>query len=325
MRAITTPTFGGPDVLRFADVPDPEPAPGEVLVRVAATAVNRADLLQRQGFYHPPPGESDVLGLECAGIVERVGDGVTGWQKGDEVCALLAGGGYAELVAAPAGQLLPVPKGLSVVEAAALPEVVCTVWSNVFMIAHLLPHETLLVHGGASGVGTIAIQLARRAGARVFVTAGTPEKLERCRSLGAEVAINHRTEDFVARVKEETDGKGVDVILDNMGAKYLPRNVASLATNGRLVVIGMQGGMKGELDLGRLLDKRAAVIATSLRMRSRMEKAAVVAAVREHVWPLVEAGDVHPIVHEVLPLAEAARAHRMLEEGVSVGKVVLTV
>jgi putative PIG3 family NAD(P)H quinone oxidoreductase len=267
MRAITITEPGGPDVLRLREVPDPEPGPGEVVVRVAATAVNRADLMQRQGHYPPPPGASPYPGLECSGTVLEVGEGVTGWSAGDEVCALLSGGGYAERVAVPAEQLLPRPDGVDLVDAAALPEVTCTVWSNVFLTAGLRPGEVLLVHGGSSGIGTMAIQLGREAGARVAVTAGTAEKLRACRDLGADVLVNYRDEDFVQAVREATDGAGADVVLDNMGAKYLARNVEVLAPNGRVVVIGLQGGRRAELDLGALLGKRAAVIATSLRAR----------------------------------------------------------
>lgn len=325
MRAVVAAEPGGPEVLQVTELPNPEPGPGEVLVDVAATAVNRADLLQRKGFYPPPPGASDVIGLECSGTVAALGEGVTGWSVGDEVCALLAGGGYAERVVVPAGQLMPVPAGVGLVEAAALPEVACTVWSNVFMVAGLQPSETLLVHGGAGGIGTMAIQLATALGARVLTTAGSADKLERCRELGAAVAINYREEDFVAVAKEATDGAGVDVVLDNMGAAYLSRNVDVLAKGGRLVVIGMQGGTKGELDLGVLLGKRGAVIATTLRARPVEEKAAICAAVAEHVWPLVADGVVRPIVHTTLPLADAADAHRLMEDSGHVGKIVLTV
>ncbi|MFH8344821.1 NAD(P)H-quinone oxidoreductase [Streptomyces sp. NPDC018045] len=325
MRAITIPEPGGPDALVWAEVPDPQPSEGEVLVEVAATAVNRADLLQRQGFYDPPPGASPYPGLECAGRVKALGPGVSGWSVGDEVCALLAGGGYAEQVVVPAGQLLPVPKGLDMAAAAALPEVTCTVWSNVFMIAHLRPGETLLVHGGSSGIGTMAIQLAKAVGARVAVTAGSADKLARCAELGADILVNYRDQDFVEEVRKATDGKGADVILDIMGAKYLDRNVKALATNGRLAIIGLQGGAKGELNLGALLTKRGAVTATSLRGRPLAEKAAIVAAVREHVWPLVENGRVRPIVDRTLPIAEAAEAHRIVDASSHVGKVVLTV
>ncbi|WP_354641540.1 NAD(P)H-quinone oxidoreductase [Kitasatospora camelliae] len=325
MRAITIPQPGGPEVLTWEEVPDPVPAAGEVLVEVAATAVNRADLLQRQGYYDPPPGSSPYPGLECAGRIVALGPGVSGWGVGDEVCALLAGGGYAERVAVPAGQLLPVPKGLTAAEAAALPEAASTVWSNVFQVAQLRPGETVLVHGGASGIGTMAIQLAKAVGARVLVTAGGPEKLARCAELGADVGVDYREQDFVEAVREATGGAGADVILDIIGAKYLQRNVDALAVNGRLVVIGLQGGVKAELDLGSLLRKRAAVVATNLRGRPLAEKAAIVAAVREHVWPLVEAGVVRPVVHRVLPILEAGDAHRVLEAGEQVGKVVLTV
>jgi putative PIG3 family NAD(P)H quinone oxidoreductase len=325
MRAITVAEPGGPEALVWSEVPDPVPGEGEVLVRVAATAVNRADLLQRQGLYDPPPGASPYPGLECAGRIAAVGPGVAGWAVGDEVCALLSGGGYAELVEVPAGQLLPVPRGLSPVEAAALPEVVNTVWSNVFMVAHLRPGETLLVHGGASGIGTMAIQLGKAVGARVLVTAGGEEKRKRCLELGADAAIDYREQDFVAAVRDATDGAGADVVLDIMGAKYLSRNLDALAVNGRLTVIGLQGGTRAELDLGKLMAKRAAVAATTLRARPTAEKAAIVAAVREHVWPLIEAGRVRPVVDRVLPITEAAEAHRVVEAGGHVGKVVLSV
>lgn len=325
MHAITISEPGGPEALVWAEVPDPEPGEGEVLVEVAASAVNRADLLQRQGFYDPPPGASRYPGLECSGTVVELGPGVSGWSVGDQVCALLAGGGYAERVAVPVGQLLPVPEGVGLVEAAGLPEVACTVWSNVFMVAHLRPGETLLVHGGASGIGTMAIQLAKAVGAKVAVTAGSAEKLARCAELGADTGINYRDEDFVERIREVTDGSGADVILDIMGAKYLPRNVDALAVSGRLVVIGLQGGVKGELNLGKLLAKRAAVAATSLRRRPKGEKASIVAAVREHVWPLVGSGRVRPVVDRVVPMADAAEAHRVVEAGEHVGKVLLAV
>jgi putative PIG3 family NAD(P)H quinone oxidoreductase len=325
MKAITIPEPGGPEALTWTDVPDPEPGPGEVLVEVVATAVNRADLLQREGHYAPPPGASPYPGLECSGRIVELGRGVEGWAVGDEVCALLSGGGYAEKVAVPVGQLLPVPAGVTVQDAAALPEVVSTVWSNIFMLAGLRPEETLLVHGGTSGIGTMAIQLARNLGARVIVTAGTEEKLQRSRELGADVAINYREEDFVEAVQASTDGHGADVILDNMAAKYLARNIAALALNGRLVVIGMQGGTKAELDLGALMGKRAAVLATSLRARPPEEKAAIVASVREHVWPLLESGAVRPVIDRVLRMADAAAAHRVVEAGEHIGKVLLAV
>jgi putative PIG3 family NAD(P)H quinone oxidoreductase len=322
MRAVTAPDPGGPEALTVIELPDPEPGPGEVVIDVVASAVNRADTLQRQGFYPPPKGASDVLGLECSGRVSAVGEGVEGHQVGDEVCALLAAGGYAEKVVVPAGQVMPLPPGVDVKTAAAFPEVACTVWSNVFMIAHLQPDETLLVHGGAGGIGSFAIQLAKALGSRVFTTAGTAEKLELCESLGADRAINYHDEDFVEVLKE---AGGADVILDNMGAKYLPLNVPALATEGRLVVIGMQGGSKGELDLGMLLSKRAAVIATSLRARPAEEKAAICAAVVEHVWPLIGEGKVRTVVHEEVPLEEVSRAHELMESGSHSGKILLVV
>jgi putative PIG3 family NAD(P)H quinone oxidoreductase len=265
------------------------------------------------------------MGLECSGRIAALGEDVTGHQVGDEVCALLAGGGYAERVVVPVGQLMPVPAGVDLVTAAALPEVACTVWSNVFMIAGLRPDEAFLVHGGAGGIGTFAIQLASASGARVFTTAGTPEKRAQCVELGAEVAIDYREEDFVEVVRQHTEGKGADVVLDNMGAKYLARNVSVLADKGRLVIIGMQGGTRAELDIAQLLNKRGAVIATQLRGRSRDDKAAICASVVEHVWPLVADGSVKPVVHDVLPLDRIADAHRMIEDSAQVGKVLLTV
>ncbi|MEU6523315.1 NAD(P)H-quinone oxidoreductase [Streptomyces sp. NPDC046924] len=323
MYAITIPEPGGPEALVWEQVPDPVPGPGEVLVEVVAGAVNRADIMQRQGFYDPPPGASPYPGLECSGRITALGPGVTGWAVGDEVCALLAGGGYAQQVAVPVGQLLPVPEGLDVKQAAALPEVVCTVWSNVFMVAHLRPGETVLVHGGSSGIGTMAVQLAKAVGARIAVTAGTKEKLDHCAELGADILINYREQDFVAELKEATGGAGADVILDIMGAKYLDRNVQALAVNGRLAIIGLQGGVKGELNIGALLSKRAAISATSLRARPPEEKAAIVAAVRDHVWPLIADGHVRPVVDRELPMSEAAEAHRVVEESGHIGKVLL--
>ncbi|MEU0050116.1 NAD(P)H-quinone oxidoreductase [Streptomyces sp. NPDC006184] len=323
MHAITIPQPGGPEALVWDEVPDPVPGEGEVLVEVVASAVNRADIMQRQGFYDPPPGASAYPGLECSGRIAALGPGVAGWSVGDEVCALLAGGGYAEKVAVPAGQLLPVPRGVDLRQAAALPEVACTVWSNVFMVAHLRPDETLLVHGGSSGIGTMAIQLAKALGARVAVTAGTKEKLDFCGELGADVLINYREQDFVAEIRDATDGAGADVILDNMGAKYLDRNVQALAVNGRLAIIGMQGGTKGELNIGALLAKRAAVSATSLRARPLDEKATIVAAVREHVWPLLADGHVRPVVDREVPMPQAPEAHHLVEASGHIGKVLL--
>jgi putative PIG3 family NAD(P)H quinone oxidoreductase len=325
MRAITLPRYGDADVLTLNDVPDAVAGPGEVLVEVVATAVNRADVLQRKGFYPPPPGASPYPGLECSGRITALGSGVAGWEINDEICALLTGGGYAALVAVPVGQLMPVPAGVGLVEAAALPEVVCTVWSNVFQLAALQPGEVLLVHGGTSGIGTMAIQLAVRNGSRVLCTVGSAEKAERAEQLGAERGIRYNDEDFVEVVRELTDGRGADVVLDNMGASYLARNVQALAPGGRLVVIGLQGGITGELDLGVLLAKRAAVHATSLRSRPVAEKAAIVSAVLGGVWPAIEAGDVRPVIDRVLPLAQAAQAHRLMEASTHIGKIVLAV
>lgn len=318
MQAITLPSYGGPEVLTLATVDDPVAGPGEVLVDVTATAVNRADLLQRQGFYNPPPGASAYPGLECSGVISALGAGVAGWAVGDEVCALLSGGGYAEKVAVPVGQLLPVPAGVSLVESAALPEVACTVWSNVFGLAGLQPGERLLVHGGTSGIGTMAIQLAVCHRADVVVTVGSTHKAARALELGASKAVLYKDEDFV-------EAGPFDVILDNMGAKYLARNVEALATDGRLVVIGMQGGVSAELNLGQLMQKRASVRATSLRARPATEKADIVAAVLAGVWPWVAAGDVRPIIDQVLPLSAAADAHRVVEASTHIGKVVLQV
>ena len=315
---------GGPEVLEVVDVDPPSAAIGEVILDVAAAGLNRADVSQRRGFYAPPPGVTDILGLECSGVISALGDDVSEWSIGDRVCALVAGGGYAEQVAVPAGQLLPAPAGLDLITAAGLPEVACTVWSNVFMVAGLRPDEWLLVHGGSGGIGTMAIQLAKALGASVLTTVGSAAKQSFVRELGADVAINYREDDFVEAVRSATDGKGADVILDNMGAKYLARNVESLATAGRLVVIGLQGGASGELDLGLLMRKRAAVLSTSLRSRPAGEKAVVVASVREHVWPLVEDGVVKPIVHKVLPLESAPEAHRLMESSSHLGKILLT-
>jgi putative PIG3 family NAD(P)H quinone oxidoreductase len=328
MKAVVHSEPGGPDVLTLGEVPDPVPGVGEVLLDVAATAVNRADLLQRAGNYPPPAGASNVLGLECSGRIAALGDGVTGWQVGDEVCALLSGGGYAERVTVPAMQLLPVPAGLDLISAAALPEVACTVWSTVFdgpPAAALLPGESFLVHGGSSGIGTMAIQLAAAQGSRVFATAGTEEKVAACRKLGADVAINYRDEDFVEVIRQQTGGAGVDVVLDTVGAKYLERNVTALATGGRISVIGLLGGATGTLNLATLMAKRATIFAAGLRARPMEQKAAIVTGTQAHVWPLIETGRVRPVVHEVLPLAEAAQAHRTVESSGHIGKLVLAV
>jgi putative PIG3 family NAD(P)H quinone oxidoreductase len=325
MRAVVCTGAGGREVLGLDEVPDPVPGPGEILLRVRATAVNRADIMQREGAYPPPPGASDILGLECAGHVLAVGGGVDDWSVGDPACALLAGGGYAEQVVVPAGQVVPIPAGIELAPAGGLVEVAATVWSNVFMLAGLQRGETLLVHGGAGGIGTMAIQLAVALGARVAVTAGTPARLERCAALGAEVLVDYHEQDFVAEVLAATDGRGADVVLDSLGASYLTRNLETLATSGRLVIIGLQGGAKAEIDLSTLLVKRCAVLATTLRARPPAEKAAIMAGVVEHVWPLVADGVVQPVVHTILPLEQVAEAHRIVEDGEAVGKVVLTV
>ncbi len=323
MRAITVDTPGGPEALRYGDAPDPVPTEGQVLIEVAATTVNRADLLQRQGFYPPPPGASDILGLECSGRVAALGPGVARWRVGDEVCALLPGGGYAELAVADEGHCLPVPAGVSLVESAALPEAACTVWSNLVTVGRLTAGETLLVHGGASGIGTTAIQVAVALGARVVVTAGSAAKVRRCLELGASDGFDYTAEDFVARVRSVTDGRGADVVLDIIGGRYLAQNVDVLAVGGRLVVIGLQGGTKGELDLGRLLVKRASVAATALRSRPSDDKSAIVADVEAHVWPMVSSGAVRPVIDRALPLADAAEAHRAVGASEHVGKVLL--
>lgn len=326
MRAITLAGVGGPEVMTWAQVPDPaEPGPGEVLIDVLAAGVNRADLLQRRGFYPPPPGASTILGLECAGVIAAVGAGVDEWQPGDAVCALLSGGGYAERVLAPATGLLPIPEGVDPASAAALPEVAATVWSNLVMRAGLHAGQLVLVHGGGSGIGTHAIQVAVSLGAQVAVTAGSAFKLTGCRELGASILIDYATTDFVAVLAEHG---GADVILDNMGAAYLGRNIAALAADGQLCVIGMQGGAVGELNLAALLAKRGTIHATGLRARpatGRGSKAAVIAEVRRHVWPLVAEGVVVPVVAAELPIAQAPAAHRLLDSPETVGKVLLRV
>lgn len=322
MRAIVAES---PEVLSWQEIDDVRPAAGEVLIRVAAAGVNRADLLQAAGKYPPPPGASATIGLEVAGEVAAVGDGVSDWTVGQQVCALLSGGGYAEYVAVPAPQVLPIPDGVDLVDAAGLPEVACTVWSNLVQTAGLTEGQQLLVHGGASGVGSHAIQVAHQLGAWVAVTAGSEAKLAFCRELGADVTINYHDEDFVARVRE---AGGADVILDIMGAVYLDRNIDALANDGRLIVIGMQGGVKGELNLGKLLAKRAGVIATALRGRpveGPHGKGAVVAAVTDEVWPMLADGRIKPVIGARLPIEQAAEAHRLLSSGEVAGKVVLTV
>ncbi|WP_374927998.1 NAD(P)H-quinone oxidoreductase [Kytococcus sedentarius] len=323
MRAIVIDDSGEKPALTLSEVDSPTPGEGEVLLDVVAAGVNRADLVQASGKYPPPPGESELIGLEVSGRIAALGSGDTGdWAVGDEACALLAGGGYAEQVSVPAGQLLPVPAGIDLVTAAALPEVACTVWSNLVDAGRLTSGETVLLHGGSSGIGTMGIQVAKALGARVAVTAGSAEKLERCRELGADVLINYKESDFVEEVRSATDD-GADVILDLMGGEYLGRNVEALAKDGRLVIIGLMGGRSAELDLGRMLQRRLSVAATSLRGRPRAEKARIVAAVRENLWPRIEAGEIRPVVQEVLPLAEAQRAHQVLKDSQHVGKVLL--
>ena len=324
MYAITVAEPGGPEKMQWTEVADPEVGPGEVLIDVAASAVNRADLLQRQGNYPPPPGASPIIGMECSGVIAEVGEGVTGWTVGEEVCALLAGGGYATRVAVPAAQLLPLPEGLDLVTAAALPEVACTVYSNVVAHAALAAGETFLVQGGSSGIGTHAIQVAKALGARVAATAN-PARFDVCRELGADIVIDYGS-DVPAALKEATDGYGADVILDNMGAKGLAANISALAPDGRLLIIGMQGGVKAELNIGALLAKRASITAMGLRGRpvdGPTGKREVVRGVREQIWPLVADGRVGPVVHARFPLADAGEAHRTLEAGGVVGKLLL--
>ncbi|MGH4010067.1 MAG: NAD(P)H-quinone oxidoreductase [Pseudonocardiaceae bacterium] len=322
MRAITITEYGGPEGLRISEQPDPRPGPGEILIDVAATAVNRADLMQRQGRYPPPPGASEILGLECAGTVAELGEGVSGFAVGDEVCALLAGGGYAEQVAAPAGQVMPLPPGVDLLTAGGLPEVACTVWSTVVMHAGLAAGELLLVHGGSGGIGTHAIQVGRALGAQVATTAAAA-RLPRCAELGAQILIDYHEQDFA----EQLHGRA-DVILDNMGARYLSRNLAALAPDGRLVVIGFQGGTTAELNLAALLPKRTSVAAIGLRGRpvdGPHGKTAICADVVARLWPMFGDGRIKPVVHATLPLAQAAQAHRMLEAGGAVGKILLTI
>jgi putative PIG3 family NAD(P)H quinone oxidoreductase len=326
VKAILPTGRGGPEVLEYVDAPDPEPGPGEVLLDVAATAVNRADLVQRQGHYPPPPGASEILGLECSGTVAALGagvEGVDGVELGMPACALLAGGGYATKVAVPVGQVMPLPDRVDLVTAASFPEAAATVWSNVMMVAGLRAGETFLVHGGAGGIGTFAIQLTKALGAQVIATAGSPEKLDLCRSLGADVAIDYREQDFVKVVAQVTDGHGADVILDNMGAAYLDRNLDTLATEGRLIVIGFQGGSRAAMDLRKIFVKRAAVFSASLRARPVGEKTTICSEVADHVWPLVAEGTIRPVIGRTLPLAEAAEAHRLMESGESTGKILL--
>ena len=327
MHAISLTGFGDPDVMQWTTHPQPVPAAGEVVIDVAAAGINRADINQRQGHYPPPAGATEILGLEVSGVISEVGPAVTGWEIGDRACALLSGGGYAERVAVPASQVLPIPDGVDLHTAAALPEAACTVWSNLATTAHLRQGETVLIHGGGSGIGTHAIQVAQALGVRVAVTAGSPKKLDACRVLGADILINYTDTDFVTAVKDSTDGHGVDVVLDNMGAAYLARNVSALADGGRLVVIGLQGGWDGTLNLAKLMAKRASVHSTSLRSRpttGRGGKADIVDDVVKHVWPMISAATVRPVVHAVLPIGEVAAAHRMLDGTDTIGKVLVT-
>ena len=324
MRAVTITAPGGPHVLVERTFLDPTPGPGEVLIAVAAAGVNRADLLQREGRYPPPAGAPTWPGLEVSGTIAAVGPEVSGWTIGDRVCALLSGGGYADLVVAPAAQLLPVPAGLDLVTAAALPEAVCTAWSNLVDAGALRAGQWVLVQGGSGGVGSIAIQLAVALGAHVVATAGGPERAARCAGLGAEVVIDHRAQDLVPAVLAATGGRGVDVVLDVLGAGGLAANLAVLATGGRLVVIGMQRGRRTELDLGLLLERRLSIIGTTLRSRPAEEKAALVAAVRAGAWPMLDDGRLRPLVHARLPFSRAAEAHELLESGQVFGKVLLT-
>ncbi|MEU4219595.1 NAD(P)H-quinone oxidoreductase [Actinoplanes sp. NPDC026623] len=322
MHAITIEQPGGPEALLWAEVPDPTPGPGEVVVEVTAAGVNRADLMQRQGHYPPPAGVPPYPGMECSGVITEVGPGVTGHHVGERVCALLAGGGYAERVAVPEGQLLPIPQGMSLREAAALPEVACTVWSNVVDIARLRQGDSLLVHGGGGGIGTFAIQLGKALGATVIVTAREPKHAQLL-ALGADLAIDYTSTDFVAATRDFTEGRGATVILDIVGAKYLDRNVAALAPDGRIAIIGMQGGRRGELDLGALMSKRGSVSATTLRARPVADKARIVRGVRERVWPLVDAGTIRPIIDRAIPMRDAAAAHRLMESSDHIGKILL--
>jgi len=326
MRAVLLDGFGGPEVMRLGEAPIPQPAEGQVLVRVAATSVNRADLQQRTGNYNPPPGESEILGLEVAGVIAELGPGVTGWQVGDRVMSLVGGGGYAEFAAAPASTLMPIPDGIDLVHAAGITEVFITAYLNVFREAALRPGETLLVHGGASGVGTAAIQLAKALGpSPVIVTVGSEDKAEACRSLGADHVILYKQEDFAERVQALTDGRGADVILDHIGAAYLEPNMACLALYGRLVIIGLLGGAKAELNIGRMMVKRQRIIGSVLRARPVAEKAAITAAFREAALSQFTTGELKPVIHEVMPLAEARRAHELIAANANIGKVILEV
>lgn len=325
MRAVEITKPGGPEVLAITDRPVPSPAAGEILIEIHAAGINRPDVFQRMGRYDPPPGASDIPGLEVAGIVTALGPEVTGLTVGDRVCALVAGGGYAEFCTAPAVQCLPVPDGLSLVEAAALPETFFTVWSNVFDRGRLGEGETILIHGGSSGIGTTAIQLAKSIGARVFTTAGSSEKCEACTRLGADRAINYREEDFAAVVQEETGGRGVDLVLDMVGGDYIPRSIACLATNGRHVSIALLKGSKSEIDFNAIMRKRLTLTGSTLRPRPIADKAAIATKLREHVWPKITQGSIRPLVHDTFPLADASKAHSLMESSAHIGKIVLVV
>jgi NADPH2:quinone reductase len=325
MKAIEIEHPGGPEVLRMVERPVPEPGPGELLIRVEAAGVNRPDVMQRLGKYPPPPGASDIPGLEIAGTIVSAGADARRWNVDDRICALVPGGGYAEYCVAPAVQCLPIPGGLDAVAAGAIPETFFTVWTNVFERGRLAAGERLLVHGGASGIGTTAIQLARAFGAIVFATAGSDDKCAACRALGAAIAINYRTQDFVEMVRTETSAAGVNVILDIVGGEYFARNIECLAMNGRLVQIGLMGGAKTELNLTAVLQRRLTITGSTLRARSVAEKGALAREVETHVWPLLAAGRVAPVIDRVFPLDQAAEAHRRLESGEHVGKIVLSV
>ncbi len=326
MRCVEIAEGGGPpEVLRPASRPRPAPGKGEVLIRVAAAGVNRPDVLQRQGGYPPPPGASDIPGLEVAGEIVATGEGVNEWKAGDTVCALITGGGYAEYVAAPAPQCLPIPKGLSPVEAAGLPETFFTVWTNLYERGRLQKGETLLVHGGSSGIGTTAIQIASRLGARVFITAGSADKCAACEKLGAAKAINYRETDFVEAIKALTGGKGVDVILDMVGADYIERNIRCLAAEGRLVSIGFQKGSKADVNFMPVMLKRLTITGSTLRIQSVANKGRMAAALKATVWPLIEEGAIRPVIHATFPLEKAAEAHRLMESNAHIGKIILTV
>ena len=323
MTVVEVAETGPPEGFRLARRPLPSPAAGEVLLKVSAAGVNRADVMQRQGKYPPPPGASDILGLEVSGTIEMLGDGVRDLALHDQVCALLTGGGYAEYCVVPAPQCLPCPRGVSLVDAAALPEAFCTVWTNVFERGGLEKGETILVHGGSSGIGTVAIQLAKLFGAKVFTTAGTKEKCEACLSLGADLAINYKNEDFVEVVQTATDGRGVDLILDMVAGTYLQRNLDSLAVEGRLVVIALMGGADADINLATVMSRRLTLTGSTLRPRSIEQKASIVQTLSQLVWPRLSNGDLRPVIHARYPLSDAAEAHRVMESSTHIGKLLL--